>query len=351
MVSRPTPQLVVFFVLATGTILHSFPVFPSMTVRLKTPTVSGPFGFTVVDLRQSFGERTISFLARSLCQSENDVCVNDLLSDLPTPTLLIELSLAESAMNKSPRSQPPSSLDAYLQNGSSNFDLLDGTLFVHTRVTDTSLRDQISREMGSGKSLVIAQVDATPQFIPGGAYLGIGLANHHVGGYYWARGMGMGASLAAHGIGFGASSGIGTATVSHLTNGKLQIHHATQDERLDVTEVGDRTEGSPGVGGEIYWKKRDPGQNAKETTEESSNSNDGKRSEWADFLTIGDTVQLVPYNTSRVLTDSPFQRMIGVRRLGRPLGADPIVERIWERALVVVEGADCHIKESRWVSR
>ena len=70
---------------------------------------------------------------------------------------------------------------------------------------------------------------------------------------------------------------------------------------------------------------------ATETTEESSNSNDGKRSEWADFLAVGDTVQLVPYDVTKVLLESPFHRLVGVRRLGRPLGADPIVEQVWKR--------------------
>jgi hypothetical protein len=110
--------------------------------------------------------------------------------------------------------------------------------------------------------------------------------------------MGMGASLQAHGIAFrGTSYG--------------------NDNREEM--------------GELYWKKRGPGLDAHETTEESSNSNDGKRSEWADFLNVGDTVQLIPLNATRMLLESPFQRLIGVRRLGRPLGADPIVERIWTR--------------------
>ncbi|KAG7359111.1 hypothetical protein IV203_015700 [Nitzschia inconspicua] len=224
---------------------------------------------------------------------EATVKVKDLLSDLPTPTLLMELSLAESALNKS----KISCLDDFLRDTEqllSRAQVLDGTLFVHTKVTDTSERDKINQESGSGKSVGIGLVDCPPDLIPGGAYLGIGLANHHVGGYYWARGMGMGASLPAHGVEFRG--------VPYSNNI-----------------------------GELYWKKRGPGTNAAETTEESSNSNDGKRSEWADFLVKDDTVQLVPYNTTSLLLNSPFQRLIGVRRLGRPLGSDPIVERIWKR--------------------
>ena len=83
---------------------------------------------------------------------------------------------------------------------------------------------------------------------------------------------------------------------------------------------------------ELYWKKRGPGMDATETTEESSNSNDGKRSEWADFLNVGDTVQLIPEDVSSVLKESRFSTLLGVRRIGRPLGADPIVEQVWVRS-------------------
>jgi hypothetical protein len=228
------------------------------------------------------------------------VRVGDLLSDLPTPSLLLELSLAEGLLTSD-----SSSLDDILKDPEqllrNNISLFDGSLFIHTTVADTTIRDAITEEQGSGKSQVICQVDVSPELIPGGAYLGIGLANHHVGGYYWARGMGIGASLPAHGIAFRPAC------------------------RGDYHDSG----------GELYWKKRGPGMDAKETTEESSNSNDGKRSEWADFVAVGDTVQLVPETATEVLLknhDSPFSMLLGVRRIGRPLGADPIVEKIWVRS-------------------
>ena len=244
-------------------------------------------------------------------KDEESVKVNDLLSDLPTPTLLIELSLAESALNHT-----SISLDEYLGTanscaGENLSSILDGSIFVHTQITDTSVRDEINKDKGSGKSPVIGRVDVCSQeYIPGGAFLGIGLSNHHVGGYYWARGMGIGASLEAHGVAF-----------------------------RDVAETEDS---STFDGGELYWTKRDlesidndgSGVLRGATTENSSNSNDGKRSEWADFLVRGDTVQLIPYDTTKVLFESGFQRIIGVRRMGRPLGADPIVERVWKRSSV-----------------
>lgn len=220
--------------------------------------------------------------------------VGDLLSDLPTPSLLLELSLAESATSDC--------LNEFLQNPSNSNATLDGALFIHTTITDTSIRDAITQDVGSGKSLVIGEIDISPDDIGVSSYLGIGLANHHVGGYYWARGMGMGASLPAPGI----------------------------DVRSSISSSGGVEKTVTDNRGELYWKKRDPGQNAMETTEESSNSNDGKRSEWVDFVARGDTVQLVP--TSSILSSCAlFPKLLGVRRIGRPLGADPIVETIWVR--------------------
>ena len=129
-----------------------------------------------------------------------------------------------------------------------------------------------------------------------------------MGGYYWARGMGIGASLPAHGIAFGRQE---------------------DDAKSSDTTAGDSTKST----GELFWKKRGPGVDATETTEESSNSNDGKRSEWADFVAVGDTVQLVPESSFQVLTTSnKFHTLIGMKRIGRPLGADPIVEKLWSRA-------------------
>lgn len=218
-----------------------------------------------------------------------DIEIGELMSDLPTPCLLLELSLAENYLGDM-------DLDVALSDIEANNVSLDGSVFVHTKVTSTAERDEITSEQGSGKSPVICDVDVPVGWVPEGAFLGIGLANHHVGGYYWARGMGIGASLPAHGVCFGVY-------------GESQV-------------------------GKQFWKKRGPGENAMETTEESSNSNDGKRSEWADFLAVGDQVQLIPNNARAVLLDSEFCTILGIRRIGRPLGADPVVERIWRKSSI-----------------
>ncbi|CAJ1936758.1 unnamed protein product [Cylindrotheca closterium] len=259
--------------------------------------------------------RRISTIRRHLASSSSEgpptipSCkIGDLLSDLPTPSLLLELSLAEKAVARrsddddddDDEHDDDAALDQTLANDS-NLDCLEGALFVHTQVVDTSTRDAINQQQGSGSSIVIGELDVPYSSLEKGAVLGIGLANHHVGGYYWARGMGIGASLPAHGI---------------------EVRSSSNESRS-----------------ELYWLKRGPGLNAQETTEESSNSNDGKRSEWADFLVAGDTVQLVPKATSALLVPSSssrakgsFATLIGVRRIGRPLGADPIVEKVWIRS-------------------
>ncbi|KAL3928193.1 MAG: hypothetical protein SGBAC_012751, partial [Bacillariaceae sp.] len=188
----------------------------------------------------------------------------------------------------------------------------------------------MNRQQGSGASIVIGELDVPYDALLPGAFLGIGLANHHVGGYYWARGMGIGASLPAHGIEVRAC----------VKNDEDDDHDNSDDSRS-----------------ELYWLKRGPGLNALETTEESSNSNDGKRSEWADFLATGDTVQLVPKDASALLLQSSSsseeegftKTLIGVRRIGRPLGADPIVEKIWVRSAAggwVVETAKAKYEEA-----
>lgn len=122
----------------------------------------------------------------TVIEKEENVRVKDILGDLPTPILLIEISLAEASINKTLLSSQ--SLDDILRNFNKQADedishILDGSIFIHTQVIDISVRDKRSREVGSGKSSIIATVDATPEnHLPGGAYLGNGLSNHHVGG-------------------------------------------------------------------------------------------------------------------------------------------------------------------------
>lgn len=251
--------------------------------------------------------RRVSFRLHASSVDQQQAKVGDLLGQLPTPSLLLELSLMEKFLQENDADctveeflTNPKEIFVDQINESSSRGLTDvGPLYVHTSVTSTEKRDAVTSTEGSGKSLSVCNVDTSIGSVaPGGAYLGLGLANHHVGGYYWARSMGIGASLPAHGIYFGPAD----------------------DNPLH---------------GELYWKKRGPG-DVTETTEESSNSNDGKRSEWADFLAVGDTVQLVLNDPLSILanaepSEEQFNVLVGIRRAGRPLGADPIVEKIWTR--------------------
>jgi hypothetical protein len=131
--------------------------------------------------------------------------------------------------------------------------------------------------------LVQVDLDHTLCGSNSGAQLVLGLNNHHVGSYYWARSAGSGASMEAPGILFDTS------------NGK---------------------------GGILRWE------NPRGPIE--CNSNDGKRSEWASFLRKGDTVQLLPFNVNEaVLSAVKSDSIFGVSSEGRPLGSEPQVICQW----------------------
>lgn len=57
------------------------------------------------------------------------------------------------------------------------------------------------------------------------------------------------------------------------------------------------------------------------------NSNDGKRSEWVNFLRVGDQVQLRPADdpAATCILDFFTDAVYGVSSEGRPLGAEPYV--------------------------
>lgn len=145
-------------------------------------------------------------------------------------------------------------------------------------------------------SSVLSEIDLSPSLCvapneeyslqQNGATLVLGINNHHVGSYYWARSVGMGASMEAPGI-----------TFNYLKRG---------DNR-----------------GVLRWEK--------EGGPTECNSNDGKRSEWVSFLKLGDQVQLVPkciqdsiMSCIRDPTDDNSY-VYGFTSKGRPLGSEPVV--------------------------
>jgi hypothetical protein len=104
------------------------------------------------------------------------------------------------------------------------------------------------------------------------AHLVLGLNNHHVGSYYWARSAGGGAAMEAPGI---------------------------------ALRGGNRLE----------WES---------SSFKDCNSNDGKRSEWVNFLNVGDQVQLRPHDLAASIRHFR-DHVYGISSAGRPLGAEPMV--------------------------
>lgn len=132
------------------------------------------------------------------------------------------------------------------------------------------------------------------------ATLCLGLNNHHVGGYYWARSAGSGASMEAPGVYYGETDFF-------------------RDDMFDNKGI-------------LQWNT--------EGGATTSNSNDGKRSEWVNFLRVGDTVQLVPSSPQDSLLEfvkkfdfygegGKCVRVYGINFEGRPMGSEPVVVCEW----------------------
>jgi len=156
-------------------------------------------------------------------------------------------------------------------------------------------------------STFLSQIDLEPALCCGDAQLVLGLNNHHVGGYYWARSAGAGSSMEAPGVCF--CSGGGETSDNASTNNKRGV---------------------------LRWLD--------EKGPTACNSNDGKRSEWVNFLRIGDTVQLVPADGQGSLLQFSRQfgrqsneaddsrksiRVFGISSQGRPMGSEPEVVCEW----------------------
>ena len=132
------------------------------------------------------------------------------------------------------------------------------------------------------------------------AKLCLGLNNHHVGGYYWARSAGSGASMEAPGVTY--------------------------------TETDFYQDGMGDDKGILQWSNKEGFA--------MSNSNDGKRSEWVNFLKVGDTVQLIPKNAAgsllKFIEKNDYYgeggksiRVFGTSFQDRPLGSEPTVVCEW----------------------
>lgn len=244
-----------------------------------------------------------------------------LLSDLPTPSFVIDTqALIRRCYVGPPRDEaatqlPPSIrcpgndivLCPVVTDGKGNsvqhenqlildcaFEVIEGEPamgYLHSSVLRA--REDAIPGQDDPLSTFLAEIDLDPSLCSGDATLVLGLNNHHVGGYYWARSAGAGASMEAPGVEFSISA----------------------DQTV------------------LRWQS-DNGPTA-------CNSNDGKRSEWVNFLRKRDTVQLVPGDGQGTLlrfrdhfgaqsadeeseVGTPIQ-VFGITSEGRPMGSEPEV--------------------------
>ena len=202
-----------------------------------------------------------------------------MLCDIPSPALVLDCTTGRQRCSAR-------ELDAALAHptDASAAALLRDLLYVHTSVVRG--RDASLGAVGSvserAEPVVVAEVDATYQQVGGSdCFAALGLNNHFTGGYYWGRSSGPGAAMPAPGIEVRPSA-------SATTGGSP----------LQLLRIG--------------------------------NTNDGKRSEWCEFLVKGDTLQIVP--GSLETSFAAFDVLVGLTRDGDkqvPRGAEPIVEACW----------------------
>lgn len=215
-----------------------------------------------------------------------------LLCDVPTPALILDHSTAQRWCGLS-----APQVDATL-NDRQVLDKLATILYVHTTVV--SGRDVSAGAVGLTTAIgaetvgdflpdseyeedglvELACLDCSLAEVGGGkSFVGLGLNNHLVGGYYWGRASGPGAAMPAPGV--------------KLIEGS----RAGETRLLRV-----------------------------------ANSNDGKRSEWCEFLRPGDQLQVVPHSPAALLS-GPWESIVGVCRVGDgvPPGAEPRVDAAWQR--------------------
>eukprot|EP01082_Thalassiosira_pseudonana_P015811 g14535.t1 g14535 contig9:2079654-2080493(-) len=251
-----------------------------------------------------------------------------LLSALPTPSFIIDVQALRRTVAEVPsttstsipsirlpangsllRPQPISSSAIVIDDN----DIVDVTFpvvegqpaigYLHSTVT-RAREDAIPGE-DDPISTFLAEIDLSPTLCGSHesssemaypAKLVLGLNNHHVGSYYWARSAGAGSSMEAPGVGFGSGTTCNRGFLRWL------------DEEGPTL----------------------------------CNSNDGKRSEWVNFLRKGDTVQLLPSDGQDSLLrfykqtesyeggdgTSPFG-VFGISLEGRPMGSEPAVVCTW----------------------
>ena len=238
-----------------------------------------------------------------------------LLSNVPTPSLVLDMQALERQMKRTMEEEPPLSIPRLglvrdsriltptamaadfpvdlssppLQHVFGGGEAAETICYLHSSVTRPR---EAAEQVDTITSSFLAEIDLGSALC-NDAKLVLGLNNHHVGSYYWARSAGAGASMDAPGVVF-----------------DTQQQQRSSPDRAMLT-----------------WASAEGPQDC--------NSNDGKRSEWVNFLRPGDHVQLVPDDPEATLLRfcerfKEPSRVYGISFAGRPLGSEPAVVCSWQ---------------------
>lgn len=262
----------------------------------------------------AYSGRCKRLLKFAICVASYDQACCLLLSSIPTPSIVIDCQALEKiigpmyALKKIAISLPGKATLFPLISGQNKIDheaiivepdmiKEEGVTFIHTSVV------RGRKGVVESAATFIAEVDL-PRYMAGskGARPCLGLNNHHVGGYYWARSAGSGAAMEVPGV------------------------------------IYDEIQGD-GKGNMLWNSDKGPFE---------CNSNDGKRSEWVDFLKIGDNVNLIPFDAEECIGnfvdkfDSSKEgkpiNVFGISFEGRPLGSDPRIIAEWRCCEIQTKG-------------
>ena len=263
----------------------------STRIRTITSTRNSAHGFNSIKivLRVSFKLSSTLLVLAATTRS----AVGLLLSDLPTPSLVLDVHSIQRQIGFD--LLPPLALrqhnevlipinpanHVHIDTTAAPVELLSSTNspFSYVHCTVTRPREDADPVLDDPASTFLAELDFEPTSLQP-VKLVLGLNNHHVGSYYWARSAGAGTAMDAPGI---------------VVDGRGIVRWQSQEGPIDC------------------------------------NSNDGKRSEWVNFLLTGDTVQLLPEDAEAAIHQFARRgRVYGISSRGRPMGSEPEVVCTWK---------------------
>ena len=205
------------------------------------------------------------------------------LDEISTPALLVDVDLLAQRGVELPTLVRAADDDDFTLAAAAS-----GAVYVHSSVISRAPPVPYHKDA----QYTICELDC--KLPPTGLTLCMGLNNHYDASYYWARSAGLGAALPAPGIGVRRA--------------------AAPSDRAEVVRLPESTLAASGI-----------------------QTNDGKRSEWCEFLRAGEQVQLTPDEPLAALASTLWGDAIyGVSRTGRPPGAEPVVTQEWSVAELLV---------------